>query len=1225
MGNFRLLAGVLVAFLISSSTAHKRKTIFGYRFGGGRVTPPATKDLIKERAGVTGEGYFSQLLDHFTDDNTTWNQHYYFNYEFQRRYEGASNNVAFLMIGGEGPESPYWSRNPSLPWMQWADEHNAAVLDLEHRFYGKSQPFARQTVENLKYLSSRQAIEDLAFFIKYINKQNGWTGTKWVVFGGSYPGALAAWFRQAYPELAIGAVGSSGPVQATMDFYEYLQVVENSLAYNGTDNAKGWQFGSNECLNAVKKAFSGVMELMKTPDGRDQLTTNFGLVPGLNELSLNYNDIQYFYQTIFGQFMGIVQYSNGQGRNDADSIAAVCDIMVKTDPMTGLINVAKYLNSDESGNYLGLYNNYTGDVEYLKDDSYNDLDLAAARSWIWQTCTEFGYYQSTDYTPGVFGATSPLSLSINTCIDIYGSQFTADYINKAVKDTNDYYGGTDGYSGTNVVLPNGDLDPWHALGRYRSDHYSQVTYLVEGGSHCGDMYAPSSGDTRFNKIHAIIARQITNWLTGPPEVAKATKNQKDETIARLAKKFPSHAKPFTPKITDFGKKLPDDGFANYPVSRKVPMLRNRPRVITPEFNLNNADLSGYSAFTFTQPNAHFDNTVPETFEQRWWKNTQWARTGGPNFLMIGGEGPANPAKWVLNENVTFTKYAALYGANVYYMEHRCYGESHVLGNSTYKTDYIMGLCNAWESLWDLKLFIETVNDVEGNTAPWITFGGSYSGMLSLWARDKFPNLIAGAVGSSAPINVKLDFYEYMTVVENSLRMYDNDCAEAVKAGFTQMQQLTLTPAGIKTLSDTFSLSPAWDENSKLSEIDLQFFFSNIFGNFQGAVQYSGDNTGWYANNEGDIGGVCAIMKSQSDALQSLAAVNKYMSQYYGATEPFTTFNNYTEMIAELRDLSAGADRTWTYQTCVEFGFFQSTDAGYNIFGSPTPVNMYLQMCYDIFAKDPGAQRIDYSTKQIQQQIDDIYAFFTANFNASNIAAPNGNVDPWHALGLLRETAPGQAIIPINATAHCADMYPERASDPQGLKDARAMIGTLLGQWTQTDPITGSPIDDNSCQVLFVIDGSDTWSSFKAEKIAVQTIANLVYDNQEKNFRANFWMYGDSSQSGALPESFYDQTGDFANAFDELLKSGGRQTVADATNQLNQWDLRAPVIVLFVSSSQSQIDTAGQSYTQRGRTIAVHQNDGMDLSAISEWPDFRVYDYHPLQEQILNVCKRKISF
>ena len=38
-----------------------------------------------------------------------------------------------------------------------------------------------------------QALADLAFFHDYINEMYGLTNTKWVTFGGSYPGMLAAW------------------------------------------------------------------------------------------------------------------------------------------------------------------------------------------------------------------------------------------------------------------------------------------------------------------------------------------------------------------------------------------------------------------------------------------------------------------------------------------------------------------------------------------------------------------------------------------------------------------------------------------------------------------------------------------------------------------------------------------------------------------------------------------------------------------------------------------------------------------------------------------------------------------------------------------------------------------------------------------------------------------------------------------------------------------------
>lgn len=73
--------------------------------------------------------------------------------------------------------------------------------------------------ENLVYLSSEQALADLAeFIVKIQSKYNIPSTAKWVAFGGSYPGSLAAWLRMKYPHLIYAAVSSSGPLLAKLDF-----------------------------------------------------------------------------------------------------------------------------------------------------------------------------------------------------------------------------------------------------------------------------------------------------------------------------------------------------------------------------------------------------------------------------------------------------------------------------------------------------------------------------------------------------------------------------------------------------------------------------------------------------------------------------------------------------------------------------------------------------------------------------------------------------------------------------------------------------------------------------------------------------------------------------------------------------------------------------------------------------------------------------------------------
>ncbi len=98
------------------------------------------------------------------------------------------------------------------------------------RFYGESHPTEDVSLSSLKYLSSRQALADFAYFTTLMWGSYHLSSTnKWVVFGGSYSGALAAWFRQLYPDIAIGAVATSAPVLAKVDFLEYVEVTAASM------------------------------------------------------------------------------------------------------------------------------------------------------------------------------------------------------------------------------------------------------------------------------------------------------------------------------------------------------------------------------------------------------------------------------------------------------------------------------------------------------------------------------------------------------------------------------------------------------------------------------------------------------------------------------------------------------------------------------------------------------------------------------------------------------------------------------------------------------------------------------------------------------------------------------------------------------------------------------------------------------------------------------------
>lgn len=110
--------------------------------------------------------------------------------------------------------------------VKMAKQHNALLIQLEHRFFGKSYPIiingtmGDMSLSTLRVLTAQQALEDLANFIKTFKYKNmELKNPKWILFGGSYPGSLCAWSRSKYPDLTVGGICSSAPIWVKMDFY----------------------------------------------------------------------------------------------------------------------------------------------------------------------------------------------------------------------------------------------------------------------------------------------------------------------------------------------------------------------------------------------------------------------------------------------------------------------------------------------------------------------------------------------------------------------------------------------------------------------------------------------------------------------------------------------------------------------------------------------------------------------------------------------------------------------------------------------------------------------------------------------------------------------------------------------------------------------------------------------------------------------------------------------
>lgn len=156
---------------------------------------------------------FDNMVDHFNfQDDRTYSQRYWVNDKYFTDPSGP--NLIYLC----GEYTCSIREDRLYPFMVGA-AHGARLLVLEHRFYGDSQPFDNWSLESLQFLSSEQAMADIAFFLGSMNEDLEQRQT--IVVGGSYPGALSAWFRAKYPHMAIASWASSAVVQPIVDFWQY--------------------------------------------------------------------------------------------------------------------------------------------------------------------------------------------------------------------------------------------------------------------------------------------------------------------------------------------------------------------------------------------------------------------------------------------------------------------------------------------------------------------------------------------------------------------------------------------------------------------------------------------------------------------------------------------------------------------------------------------------------------------------------------------------------------------------------------------------------------------------------------------------------------------------------------------------------------------------------------------------------------------------------------------
>ncbi|KRX07315.1 hypothetical protein PPERSA_06930 [Pseudocohnilembus persalinus] len=423
-----------------------------------------------------GEVYWfkEQILDHFKlGPAEHWSQRYI----VQDYYFDKQNGPLFLYIGGESYAHAVSKKSNFTLCL--AEEFKGIVITLEHRFYGSSQPYGQgpdsYSVENMKMLTHEQALDDLATFIGYL-KQNKLFGIKEdtpvITIGGSYPGALSAWFRYKYKHLTIGALASSAVVNAIEDYQEFDTQIRLSAASQG-----------EECVDNIRELTQYAQSVLDREDGEAQIQ-NFKAQFGAQQLSKV--DFLYFFADIFA-----LQVQYGKTTDVCEMISGPFD--------QALANIQKYARDNCNPNDY--------DQEKMKETQYSYTKNI--RQWTYQTCTYVGWFYSAAFYKPMRSTLVDVKYFQDLCENIYGK----GYLPK-VQDTNTIMGGTKMRT-ENIIFTNGGQDPWKwaSILQDKGDMKAIVIDCVDC-AHCVDLSSPKEGEPQvLSQARKDIIENMRTWIS----------------------------------------------------------------------------------------------------------------------------------------------------------------------------------------------------------------------------------------------------------------------------------------------------------------------------------------------------------------------------------------------------------------------------------------------------------------------------------------------------------------------------------------------------------------------------------------------------------------------------------------------------------------------------------------------------------------------------------------
>ncbi|KAF7889016.1 hypothetical protein EAF00_009316 [Botryotinia globosa] len=427
-----------------------------------------------------------------------------------------------------------------LPFLRKGILHQLAVAThgigvvLEHRYYGQSIPTPDFSTENLRFLTTEQALMDEVYFARNIvfpgleDHDLTAPNVAYIGYGGSYAGAFNAFLRKLYPDTFWGTISSSGVVEAIYDYWDYFEPIR---VYADQRCVKNTQLITNSMDNIVigQENDTALVQELKSVWGLPNVTYSNDFMSvvmyGMWEWQNKNWDPALEGTPYFDYYCGNVTSKKLLWPSLNSSTTEVQKLLTKGGYGSQLNRLTiPYLNwigwltdytsanhGDCSPNQDSCYSTHNS-TYYAQDDASQDWRL-----WPYQYCTEWGYLQNGASVPA-----NQLPLLSRTIDLPYLSIICAESFNittpPAVENINKY-------GGFNLTYPrlayiDGEQDVWrpatpHAspfntTAHNRTSTIEQPFILIEGAVHHWDE-------------NGLLANETTKSL--PPKTIKKVQSQ----------------------------------------------------------------------------------------------------------------------------------------------------------------------------------------------------------------------------------------------------------------------------------------------------------------------------------------------------------------------------------------------------------------------------------------------------------------------------------------------------------------------------------------------------------------------------------------------------------------------------------------------------------------------------------------------------------------------------